>query len=186
MADNKSPLKLLSSEIIGLLAIFVIILGGLNYFNILSLSQLYPNQFSSLPHQTPKITLACPVDKNFCSSGREILERSTFLGLGYDIKYSNIYAVISGKVDFSSVNDKQNLNHARIILTGLGKDEGYVATYDYSGLTLIGRLKSPIKSGDKITEFYGSGYLQKNQRHGINLIIKVKTKDNKEIHSKFK
>lgn len=78
MANGKSPLKILGPEILGLLVIFVIILGALNYFNILSLSRLYPTLFGSLPQQNPikfskQSVWNCPVSRDFCSKGEKII-----------------------------------------------------------------------------------------------------------------
>lgn len=65
MANGKSPLKILGPEIIGLVIVFALILGVLNYFNILSLSQIYPNLFGSLPQrlQDQEKLLVSPVKK---------------------------------------------------------------------------------------------------------------------------
>lgn len=51
MANGKSPFKILGPEIAGLFIAFAVILGVLNYFNILSLSQIYPNLFGFLPQR---------------------------------------------------------------------------------------------------------------------------------------
>jgi hypothetical protein len=45
-----NPILLLAFEICGLIAIFVILLLLLNFFNILSLSKIYPSQLGWLPH----------------------------------------------------------------------------------------------------------------------------------------
>lgn len=47
MQSTKSGLLGILGLVLGVLVIF----GVLNYFNILSLSQIYPNVFSSLPHR---------------------------------------------------------------------------------------------------------------------------------------
>lgn len=53
--DTKKKLKLnppllLILEILGLVMAFIVLLLVLNFFNILSLSEIYPNQFGFLPH----------------------------------------------------------------------------------------------------------------------------------------
>ncbi len=92
-----NPLLLLTIEIFGLIIFFVVFLLILNFFNILSLSKLYPNQFGFLPHLTqtqqttnnnqqtnptaiPTISdlkydglfVSCPVDKTQCQDGKSI------------------------------------------------------------------------------------------------------------------
>jgi len=49
---NWNFLLVLLGEITGLILIFLVILGVLNYFNIISLSKIYPNQLGWLPQAT--------------------------------------------------------------------------------------------------------------------------------------
>lgn len=65
MNSTKSGILGILALILGVLVIFFV----LNYFNILSLSQLYPNLFASLPHKQISKTnlslLPAPTPKNF-------------------------------------------------------------------------------------------------------------------------
>src|ERR1035437_7831513 len=48
--EKINSFALLTFEILGLIAVFVVFLLILNFFNIISLSNIYPNQFGFLPH----------------------------------------------------------------------------------------------------------------------------------------
>lgn len=88
--ENKSK-SLIGFGIVefGLVGAFILILLILNYFNILSLSQIFPGQLGFLPHRplsqsrigkqtiispTPKppIKPSCPVEEKFCDSAKEM------------------------------------------------------------------------------------------------------------------
>lgn len=114
MANEKSPLKILGPEIIVLLAIFALILGVLNYFNILSLSSLYPNPFSSLPHRPfsavrtnqttvskEPVTIGCPVEEKFCKNAQILYRPGTkaYQGLGWNLPTgSPLISVFDGEL----------------------------------------------------------------------------------------
>jgi hypothetical protein len=52
---------LLALETAGLITVFIVLLLILNYFNIISISSIYPNQLGFLPHQNSNLTVICPV-----------------------------------------------------------------------------------------------------------------------------
>lgn len=89
----------------GLIGILLLILGvllffvALNYFNIISLSQLYPNQLGWLPHAQTKI--GCPVEKQLCLGAQVLRYPGTkaYQGLGWNLpKDYSIKAVFDGKL----------------------------------------------------------------------------------------
>ncbi|MCL5432660.1 MAG: hypothetical protein M1524_00905 [Patescibacteria group bacterium] len=77
-------------EIIFVIVCFLLIFGTLNYFNILSVSDAFPQYLGWLPRQTntaskqaetsiavptsaqQKNSLACPVPESYCNSGKQI------------------------------------------------------------------------------------------------------------------
>ena len=95
----------------------VIIFGTLNYFNILRLSELFPNYLGFLPHQQskqesnpaiqqsnnvtpiPRTNIFCPSVKEFCEKGEGVIKDQKYIGLGYRLSSgSAIFAAFDGNL----------------------------------------------------------------------------------------
>ena len=197
VSSKNSLLKAGVFEIVFVVLAIALFFGILNYFNIISLSTLYPNQFGSLPHQTlPKtpqktpppqsITFSCPVAKEFCSSGKEIYDGKTFLGIGYNLPVgTKIYAAISGNIIFGGAEDKERkiLSHAKIVIGGTGENQGYSVRYDYFGLPISQNenLKQ-ITRRDELGAVWGGNFPKEEPFNGINVLIKITTNTDQDVH----
>lgn len=141
VANNKSALKILGPEIIGLLLVFAVILGVLNYFNILSLSRLYPQYFASLPHQAfkesvqtpvqePIFVLKCPVPLEFCNSAEKVTYKGN-PGLGYKLPDNTPITSIAPVIDSlrSAPPKSQIKNPTNLYQSYINNNNCYVVTY---------------------------------------------------------
>ncbi len=132
MDSTKSGLLGILGLIVGILLIF----GVLNYFNILSLSRIYPNLFGSLPHKSlstaqttvPKepVTIGCPVEENFCKNAQILYFPHTkaYQGLGWNLpKGSPIKAVFDGKLSKDDISGPRGYFRAVLLRSNDGKYE---------------------------------------------------------------
>lgn len=176
--------------ILGVIFIFLI----LNYFNILSLSTLYPKYFGSLPHapynfisrtpQEKKIPI-CPVSKEFCKTGVPIYDGSKFLGIGYKLPIGNkIFTSIPGTAVFGGTEDKSAgiLSHAKITIGGSDPWQGYTATYEYFGLPIQGNTQTgSVFQGAQLGAVWGGKFPDKSPYNGINVLVLVQSKNGQNI-----
>ena len=178
------------------LVLAVTILLLLNYFNILSLSSLYPNFFGFLPHQpissktstsdpnligADQITkIQCPVETKYCLQGKKVEEgQEDAKSYWYDWRLpstSPILAVFDGLVQIKYVRifDNYYANNLYVISTN-GK---YRAHYVF--VTIEPDIEDKEKSveiggvrmGDKIAEieFPPENESDTNLRFGIEVI----------------
>lgn len=91
-------------EIIFTVIVIVLIFGTLNYFNVLRLSEIFPNKLGFLPSptgglsNTPHIKISCPSVKAFCAKGQGVV-KDQYLGLGYTLPPgSPIFAAFDGNL----------------------------------------------------------------------------------------
>jgi len=195
--NNNRVFRILSLEVAIFVVVIVLLLGILNYFNIFSLSQIYPPLFGSLPHKeivaesvntiaekapitaAKELVLSCPVEEQYCDKGIPIYDNEEFLGLGFKLQFeSNLYAAISGNIVFGGVQDLEKgiLSHAQIII-GQVNTSGYSLVYDYFGLTSTQSANfNTINKGQKIGVMYGGFFPQEKPYVGINLLFSVKDK----------
>lgn len=203
MANGKSSLKILGlgiAEVIGLLTVFALILGVLNYFNILSLSRLYPSLFGSLPQQnrssvptpTPLTSIPCPVDPQFCSTGRLIATtfgKTKFYALAYTLPTNtNLKTVFQGTID-EIVEGGGTINVHPFIRLLKNNNSRIVAEYDFFGTNsspwrdndrqhglktfIIGDLIGIIGKGEKGT----TNFPNIEPLNGANFIFSIKQND---------
>lgn len=186
MTNGKSPLKILGPEILGLFVAFAVILGALNYFNILSFSQLYPNLFGRLPHQgtnysgplsTPQAKIEqkefiCPSPLNPCEGKKVYSSKGNLLGLGF-IAQGNVLAAISGEINFESKEEGEIDEFATIV----NKDKGYKATYNFIG-EKTKNLSPSVVAGEPI----GSSSATFFEGKEVNLIFKLEDRDGKYMN----
>jgi len=95
-------------EVLFVGVVLVLLFGILNYFNILSLSTLYPKQLGFLPQNqvSPTISslnrLSCPSLKEFCEKGQGIFKDGQYVGLGYSLSSENaIFAAFDGNLSIA-------------------------------------------------------------------------------------
>ncbi len=190
--------------IIGVLVLFLI----LNYFNIISLSTLYPNQLGWLPHQPitqrvsslPKPTLLasipCPVDPELCSTGRLIATTSgkTILyALAYKLpQNTNLKTVFEGTIIPGTASGKLVKKHP---VVRLRKDNEPIITaeYHFFGSVVNEWLDDSdhekglkiFKLGDKIGTVEGeSAYPNEEPLNGANFLFFLK-QDNQYYNLKI-
>lgn len=199
MNSTKSGIFGILGLILGVLVIFFV----LNYFNILSLSALYPNKFNWLPKQTTinrnfniqKVkTLTCPVDSN-CNSGEVVYISKTippFYGIGYAKlpAGTKLLAMIPGSVAQGVSIGKNNSNN---IITITNKSLGIEADYSFIGTSsAFLNNKSTVEQSDQIGILLGpvmeTPSLQKNymlivsvQNLKINEFLKLKSNFEQKI-----
>ena len=99
---NKSWLKVFALEVLFVGVVLILLFGILNYFNILSLSSLYP-QLGFLPQKNVSQTistlnkLSCPSLKEFCQKGESIIKDGKYIGFGGKLASgSTIFAAFDG------------------------------------------------------------------------------------------
>lgn len=184
MANGKSPLKILGPEVIGLLALFILILGILNYFNILSLSRLYPDKFASLPHQTPKsvqkiptpvLTLKCPVPQELCDAAEVIVYKNN-PALAYKLPDDTPITSIAPIVDsLQSVEQPYKKTNPKILHQSyINNNQCHVVTYVFpydSILKIIDLL--PLAQGTEIAATGASLNTITTDSKKYNLIIQI-------------
>ncbi len=190
MADSKFGVAGVALLVLGVILFF----GTLNYFNIISLSSLYPNQFGSLPHsgaQRPtasetNLPITCPVEKNFCNKGKDLYEGNKFLGIGYNLPIGKkIIASIPGTVVFGGAEDKSKgiTSHAKIVIGGTGQSQGYVATYEYFGLPSNKNTQTKsVSYGEELGAVWGGSFPKTLPYGGINVLVIIKTNSGGDVH----
>ena len=114
---KQTPKKGLLFEILFVILVLVLVFGTLNYFNILPISKLWPNQFGFLPHKQskqesnvaiqqsnnvtpiPRTKIFCPSVKEFCEKGEGVIKDQKYIGLGYRLSSgSAIFAAFDGNL----------------------------------------------------------------------------------------
>ncbi len=173
---------------LGLLGLLAIVAGAffvLNYFNVISLSLLYPKYFGSLPHATTDLklperrTLACPVDADMCKKGTAVINTKsipTFYGVGYtDFPPKNNYfkAIMPGIVSIGATVDKNKNKEDLISIKNVSW--GVEADYSFKGGPYNGIVKKgSVKQGETIGFLSGDklqqGLLDKQYTLIISLI----------------
>lgn len=183
--------------ILGLILGVLFIFGVLNYFNVLSLSRLYPNLFGSLPHKTTfnKIsnlptpapleikTFTCPVDKD-CNSGEKVSILNAippFYGIGY-VKLSagtKLLAIIPGDVAQGASVGKTGSNNLIVItnkILNLEADYSFIGT---SSAFLAG--KRTVNQKDEIGILLGTPLEKTFQQKSYILIISLQDTKTKKF-----
>lgn len=167
-----------------LVVVFVI----LNYFNILSLSSLYPKQLSFLPHRPivdkttiinkkpSKLVIKCPVPKEYCDKGKEIVYQGQNLGLGFLLpKDTVIKAAFAGEVEIGSASGGKLKvkKHPTADLYGKEDFNGYIASYDLFGILAVTSDDKTITKGDTIGAITEGSYPEEEPFGGVNLIFYI-------------
>lgn len=182
MNSTKADLLGILGLILGVLVIFFV----LNYFNILSLSSLYPNLFGPLPHRTSKnnqiasipeiTTFTCPVDKN-CNTG-EVLSLAKaippYYGLGYEKLETGtkLLAIIPGEIAQGMSVGKTSSNN---LITITNKTLGLEADYSFIGTSsafLNGKKTANQK--DEIGLLFGTPLTETSFQKKYVLIVYVR------------
>ncbi len=174
---------------IGLIGILAIVAGAffvLNYFNVISLSLLYPKYFGSLPHQSlnlPRIgssinILSCPIGATPCG-GKQLIVNGKYYGFGFQVPTGmTLRAVFTGTAVFKP--EKEGASHINI--TGKGDATGYEAVYDYFGSSSdSAQFKVMDVSQDEFMNRIGNGTFDQN---GTNLIFRLLDKNGKDVELK--
>lgn len=173
--------------------IIAVILGVLNYFNVISLNQLYPNQLGWLPQQTssqqveitnqteqiPEVPpLLCPI-KDTSTCGEPIIQNGKYLGIGFQLApESEFYAAIPGTAFFLSQNIEGTVN--RVSINGSDSAQGYEAIYEYFGESMS-TTSATVLQGDLLGSV-GEGKF--NQGENVNLIFKLTDPNRMDVELK--
>jgi hypothetical protein len=149
MNEKLKDILILIAEIAGLFAVFIVFLLVLNFFNILSLSKIYPNQLGFLPHLKTTTTsnnqsqmiknnpldiipvdaipiVSCPIEncKNAVTIGQTTQNSSQeFSGLGFPIVSTPtaVFARIKGAVNIQNITENgQNVSIVTITASTSG------------------------------------------------------------------
>lgn len=157
-----------------LMAVFAVLalVFALNYFNKLS-----------LPFLQPKVTLACPVPKDYCDKGKVIIANGKIVGTGFSLPSGTpLSASLEGTTQLGVMQDgKTKEKHPIVWLYGKEKLEGYVATYNFYGTPLITNTSSSSK--ESINEKSYVGYIgfgnfpKEAPYNGVNFIFSLKKGD---------
>ena len=109
---EQTPKKGLLFEILFVILVLVLVFGILNYFNILRLSEIFPNYLGFLPRKEvptgtsqqlnnvtiKQLKIPCPSVKEFCEKGQGIV-KDQYVGFGYRLSSgSAIFAAFDGNV----------------------------------------------------------------------------------------
>lgn len=176
---------------LGFVALVIgLILFVLNYFNVISLNQLYPNQLGWLPQQErsqnelgqtnqmaqlPQIS--CPIKSIVC--GEQLIQNGKYVGLGFQLATdSEIYAAIPGTAIFKIENVEGAANH--IIIAGTGEAQGYEAVYDFFG-SPVSSTSAVVTRGGLLGEAEQGSFLEGRK---INLILNLKSSTGANIELK--
>ncbi len=105
---NQSNSLIAEKSFLSLLLFFGSIIGlvlVLNYFNVFSLSELYPNQLGWLPHQLPKKSITHSPGKIIAKVGKEhIYQKDLDLEIqAYPIKNTNAQKLLMNKIMNDSI-----------------------------------------------------------------------------------
>lgn len=166
-------------EIIFVGVVLVLLFGILNYFNILSISSLWPNQFGFLPQRlnqklqpistigkAPHIPfkISCPSVKAFCEKGQGIV-KDQYVGLGYILPSGTpIFAAFNGNLSTApSPTSAGNSNTTKKILITVYLDNPDLklrAIYFFKGsITKTGKVNKGEQiaiSNGKTIKIYGN------------------------------
>ena len=185
--------------ILGLIA-FLLLLFTLNYFNILSLSTLFPEQLGFLPHRiiteqtsprqkpkittptpAPKLTLSCPLPKEFCSKGK-VVDQTEFYAVYFTLpKNTPIYTAISGTLTDQPITEGRPNNEPLLYLRDTNNNE---VIYSYFG-TVQATFPSKLNSNIQIGAIGDGTFPPFLSLGGANFLFSVK-KDGKFIRFEMK
>lgn len=202
-SDGKKSLQILGfgiAEILGILAVIAIFFGVLNYFNILSLSSLYPKYFGSLPHQPlsqstqtistnftlQKTSYSCPLDAKYCKNGEVVVVPDVippFYGIGYANAASEtaVLAVVPGQYS-SGVSVGKN-GKKSTVLAIINEEMGVEVDYSLEGTAYIPKApgRNIVNQGDTIG-FLNGEYLDKGLfDKPYNLVVSIQDLKTKQF-----
>lgn len=166
-------------EVVFVGIVIAFILMVLNFFNIISLSTLYPDKLGFLPHRpisqtaqtregTSGAFLVCPVKSDPCE-GEQVMANGKYIGMGFAVPGDfGFYAAIPGTAIFKSENVEGSANHVNI--GGSGVALGYEAIYDYIGPP-SSTPSATVVQGDLLGRVE-NGALTQGKNGNINLLFK--------------
>lgn len=160
----------------GFVAIVLILLFGiLNYFNILSISELYPKYLSFLPRKNVSLNqsnpkIPCPSLKEFCQKGEGVMKDGKYIGFGGKLaSASAIFAAFDGVLSsttnsFPKEKDGKIVQRTFIIAYLDNPDLNLRAEYYFRGsLDKNGTVKKgeqiATSNGNKITIYDNSSLI---------------------------
>lgn len=183
--NSSKSLKLLGfglAEVVFFLFAIALFFGVLNYFNIISLSTLYPKYFGFLPQkQSLSQTKPNSVAKYFCPApirpcdGKMVFRNNSYVGIAFKLSNADpILAAISGDLIYRDKNATQSsVRDTAIIVGKTGETKGYTALYDFLGAKIGDKLTRIVLAQDKIGIATAGSYLKDPQYKGINLIFRI-------------
>lgn len=169
--------------IISAVILFLALILGLNYFNLLpSLNNPNPQpKIAAKPVPSPtiasKIILSCPVPKELCSKGQVMDNGDAFYGIFFTLPVkTSILTVFSGQL---SDQPKPSGRLATEPLIYLKDNQGLEAIYSFYGSTTTD-LNKTISAGQEIGKIGDGTFPPVSSYTGSNFLFSVK-KDGKFI-----
>lgn len=155
--------------------VLILIFGILNYFNILSISELYPKYLSFLPRKIvspnqSNLQLFCPSLREFCQKGEGVVKDGNYIGFGGKLASgSAIFAAFDGVLSsttssFLKEKDGKIVQRKFIIAYLDNPDLNLRAEYYFRGLLdKNGKVKKgeqiATSNGNKITTYDNSSLI---------------------------
>lgn len=178
-----------------LLLVFCIIIFFelLNYFNIISLSALYPKLFGFLPHRTTQssglnsnssnssvvtlpIKIVCPAPISPCT-GKDMFRNNAYAGIGFTVKNGYpISAAIPGTITFRDRNATKGsifFLPDDVYILGSGNAKNYVAVYDFIGDKLGKNFIDNVLQGQPIATASPGSLIDFQDSKRVNLIFRI-------------
>lgn len=174
------------------IVVVVLFLGTLNFFNIISLSQLYSNRFG-LPQKAPQLNTIfsssnfnCPLDKIYCKNAEQVTVPKAippFYGLGYSNipAGTQILAIIPGKYTSGvSVGKDGQKSDLLVIVNG---EMGLEADYSFKGNPYVPLApgRGNVNQGDIIGYASGESLSQALYGKSYNLIVSLQDTKTKQF-----
>ncbi len=130
----------------------------------------YPTPLPTLQPGTLKISVLCPVPKEFCASGKQIYDGSNFLGIGYKLPPgTKITSAIAGPAFYTTSAD-----HSKTYVGGRDSNQNYSAGYEYFAPKISASQDLKEMSQGDALDTIGSGTFPNTPVYGgINLLFSI-------------
>ncbi|MCL5019037.1 MAG: hypothetical protein M1426_00965 [Patescibacteria group bacterium] len=177
--DRKKRLAFLEVglfEISFVLIIIIVLFGTLNYFNILSLSALYPNQLGFLPHQ-PFNVQKTPLTNNLLADNPKFKNYLKLDNQATDAQMSNYIELISAKK--IPIDTPQYPEEIYGIFSGFNNNYIQIVTYNgtknlpYAKDLFILEQRQAEKSATQSSATIGFNEIDKNILFNNNMFGKI-------------
>ncbi len=156
---------------------------SLNYFNLLPFSKKPTAIINKPPVATPKLTLSCPVEKQYCIEAKTLTYKNN-PALGFNLSKNTVVKSISNAIDHTEVMvplDKENAG--KQIYESLEAGENcYTINYIFPDDTDLEKIASlPIPQGTKIATLSDKKITV--DKNTFNLILQIRSLSKKQAAS---